>query len=59
MALDTKFSLSPMDLCSSRLIIAIIGYRSFALSVLVWGWGKKKKRKETNSDFGKYCVPLQ
>jgi hypothetical protein len=24
------------------------------MSVLVWGWGKKK----TNPGFGKYCVPL-
>jgi hypothetical protein len=30
--------------------IAIIGYRSFALSVLVWGWGKKKP---PNHGFGK------
>jgi hypothetical protein len=41
----------------SGLLIAIIGYRSFALSVLVWGWGKQKK--ETNPGFGKYCVSLQ
>ncbi len=27
----------------SGLLAAIIGYRSFAVSVLVWGWGKKKK----------------
>jgi hypothetical protein len=40
------------------LLIAIIGYRSFALSVLVWGWAKKQ-RKETNPGFGKYCFPLQ
>jgi hypothetical protein len=41
----------------SGLRIAIIGYRSFALSVLVWGL--EKKRKETNPGFGIYCVPLQ
>ncbi len=44
---------------SSGLLIAIIGYPSFALSVLVWGCAKKKKRKETNPGFVKYCVPLQ
>jgi len=38
--------------------MAIIGYRSFALSVLVWGCAKKR-RKETNPGFVKYCVPLQ
>jgi hypothetical protein len=42
----------------SRLLIAIIGYRSYALSVLVWGW-EKKKEKETNLGFGIYRVPLQ
>jgi hypothetical protein len=41
----------------SGLLIAIIGNGSFALSVLVWGWGKKEE--ETNHAFGKYCVPLQ
>jgi hypothetical protein len=41
----------------SRLLIAIIGYRTFALSVLLWGWGKKKKK--TNPGFEKCCVPLQ
>jgi hypothetical protein len=40
----------------SGLLIAIIGYRSFVVSVLI-GLGKKKKR-ETNPGFGKYCVPL-
>jgi hypothetical protein len=39
------------------MLIAIIGSRSFALSVLVLGWGKKKKK--TNPGFGKCCVPLQ
>jgi len=28
----------------SGLLIAIIGYGSFASSVLVWGWGRKKRR---------------
>jgi hypothetical protein len=27
----------------SGLLIAIIGYRSFAVSVLLWGWEKKKR----------------
>jgi len=39
----------------SGLVVPIIGYRSFVVSVLVWGW---KKIKETNPGFGKYCVPL-
>jgi len=26
----------------SGLLVAIIGHRSFAVSVLVWGWGEKK-----------------
>jgi hypothetical protein len=42
----------------SRLLIAIIGYGSFALSVLVWGCGEKGEKK-TNPGFGKYCVRLQ
>jgi hypothetical protein len=27
----------------SGLLVAIIAHRSFAVSVLVWGWGKNKK----------------
>jgi hypothetical protein len=46
MALESKFWLSTMALGSSGLLIAIIGYRSFALSVLVWGWAKKKREKK-------------
>jgi hypothetical protein len=29
----------------SGLLIAIIGYWSFAVSVLVWTWGKRKEKK--------------
>ncbi len=39
----------------SGLLIVIIGYQSFIMLVLVWGWEKKE---EINLSFGKYCVPL-
>jgi len=55
---NSKFWLSTIALGSSGLLIAIIDYRSFVLSVLLWGWGEKN-RKETDPRFGKYCVPLQ
>jgi hypothetical protein len=35
-----------MTLGSSGLLIAIIGYPSFAMSVLVWGRAKKKRVKK-------------
>jgi hypothetical protein len=37
------------------LLIVIIGYQSFVVLVLVWGWEKKLKN---DLGFGKYCVPL-
>jgi hypothetical protein len=39
----------------SGLLIVIIGYQSFVVLVLKWGWEKKK---EISLGFGKYCVPL-
>jgi hypothetical protein len=36
------------------LVVAIIGYRSVAVSVLVWGWERKIKIP----GIAKYCVPL-
>jgi len=45
MALGSKYWLSTMVLGLSGLLIAIIGDRSFALSVLAWGWGEQKEKR--------------
>jgi hypothetical protein len=40
---------------ASGLLIVIIGYPSFVMLVLVWGW---ENNNNNNLGFGKYCVPL-